>query len=91
MGELQNEADVGTACAAAEIARLDQAENFEIVFEGAAPSPSDSRDVLAFVLSRPEHFADDEFERQAIEEMLTEAKIKAILQWHDLARQARMN
>jgi hypothetical protein len=51
------------------------------------PDPKSALDVLAFVLTPVEAFAsiDDPKERQAVAELLDEAKAEAIKRWYKLA------
>jgi hypothetical protein len=53
---------------------------------GFAPDPRSAKDVLAFVLCRPEVFAPtgDPDEIAAVAELIEPAKVEAVRRWHAL-------
>lgn len=57
------------------------------------PDPGSARDVLAFVLTPVEAFAqaDDPEELKAVEELLGEAKAEAIKRWFSLRDEAKVS
>jgi hypothetical protein len=57
------------------------------------PDPKSALDVLAFVLTPVEAFAsiDDPAERQAVAELLDEAKVEAIKRWYKLRNKTIRN
>ena len=54
------------------------------------PDPRSARDVLAFVLTPPEAFADaaDPEEMEAVTELLDSAKAEAIKRWYSLRNES---
>lgn len=60
---------------------------------GYSPDPRRALDVLAFVLTPPQAFAnpDDEEELAAVTEMLDEAKQEAVKRWYALSNEPGLN
>lgn len=71
--------------------KLDTAADGETVYTSAhAPDPASARDVLAFVLTRPDQLvAAGDGDLQAVQDLLRSAKAEAVERWQALQRAAR--